>query len=108
MARIRKYKQLIALAKTTNGILMVDHPDVLTILDGTLYRLPTQMWCIKTKAGLEVRPVRQGRKIIAYEIPALAWSAQPAVDPATLTPVGAFTPVAETVAESVAETQAAV
>lgn len=72
MARIRKFQKMLDIAKRYNGVLTVDNPELVTLLaDGTSYRLASYIWDIKHYAGLTVTAVRQGRKILAYEIPAL-------------------------------------
>lgn len=72
MARIRKFQKMLDIAKRYNGVLTVDNPELVTLLaNGTGYRLASYIWDIKHYAGLTVTAVRQGRKILAYEIPAL-------------------------------------
>lgn len=81
--RQRVYHKLMEIAKQTGGQIRLGDADVQAVMtgpngDSTMYRMPTQIWAIRTKAGLEVKAIRQGRKIIAYEIPALAVTPSPA------------------------------
>lgn len=73
----RKYVKMLDIAKKYNGVLTVDNPELLALLsNGTGYRLASYIWDIKHYAGLSVTAVRQGRKILAYEIPALKFVAE--------------------------------
>lgn len=73
MARnARLFHQLVEIAKQKSGRLEVSDPDVLAVMGKTLYRLPTQIWAIRTKLSLAVTTERAGRKITAYVLPAFA------------------------------------
>lgn len=69
----RKYFKLYELAKKYNGVLMPDNPEVVTLLNGgdTIYRFASYIYDIKKYLKVEVKTVRSGRRVLAYEIPAL-------------------------------------
>jgi hypothetical protein len=108
MARTRKHLLLVDIAIRNNGVIALDNPDVQKILaNGTAYRLPSYIWDIKHYSQLEVTAVRQNRKIIAYELPAikaLAASAQTVVEPMRPTP-SVETVSAEIVSAEIVQTE---
>lgn len=75
MSKIAPYQTVLNLAKSKQGVLSVSDPDLTAALvsngKSTAYRLPTYVWEIRTKAGITVTPIRQGKTVIAYEFPAL-------------------------------------
>lgn len=75
MSKSAPYQTVLNLAKTKQGVLSVSDPDLVAALvsngKSTAYRLPTYVWEIRTKAGITVTPIRQGKTVIAYEFPAL-------------------------------------
>lgn len=75
----RKYAKIIKLMESKGGRVEVSDPDLAVILGDALYRVASYIWDIKHYAGLEVKAVRQGRKVVAYELTALV---APAVAPA--------------------------
>lgn len=76
----RKYAKIIKLMESKGGRVEVTDPDLSAILGSALYRVASYIWDIKHYAGLEVKAVRQGRKVVAYELVALTQSA-PVADP---------------------------
>ena len=71
----RVFKQVAALAQRLGGVLPVNDPTLAVVMSAsrgkdTLYRLPTQMYAIRKHLKLEVKAVRVGRKVVAYEFPA--------------------------------------
>ena len=74
MMKTKMYEQVAALMQRKQGRILVNDPDLdaVTVVQGksTKYRLATYMWEIRTKMSLAVLPIRQGRCVIAYEVPA--------------------------------------
>lgn len=81
----RKYAKLIKLMESKGGRVEVTDPDLVLLLGKAHYRVASYIWDIKHYAGLEVKAVRTGRKVVAYELVALAQTSAPAepVAPAT-------------------------
>lgn len=82
----RKYAKIIKLMESKGGRVEVSDPDLAAILGAALYRVASYIWDIKHYAGLEVKAIRNGRKVVAYELVALspATPAAPVADePAT-------------------------
>lgn len=73
-----KYTRVLTLMQELGGRVAVDDAALLTILDG--YKAVSAMSDIRSKAKLEVRTIREGRKAVAYELVA----ATPATDGAVL------------------------
>ncbi len=68
MARTRKYLKIVDLAQSKGGRLEANDPDLATLLGvHVLYKLPTYMWALRKKHGINVTAIRQGRKVIAYQ-----------------------------------------
>lgn len=68
----RKYAKIIKLMESKGGRVEVTDPDLATILGAALYRVASYIWDIKHYAGLDVKAVRVGRKVVAYELTAIA------------------------------------
>lgn len=68
----RKYAKIIKLMESKGGRVEVSDPDLAAILGKALYRVASYVWDIKHYAGLDVKAIRQGRKVVAYELTAIA------------------------------------
>lgn len=68
----RKYAKIIKLMESKGGRVEVTDPDLEVILGKALYRVASYIWDIKHYAGLDVKAIRNGRKVVAYELTALA------------------------------------
>lgn len=87
-----KYESVLALMKQRpNGRIEVSDPELQTTLGKLAYRLPTYMSQIRRMSKLEVRGIREGRKVVAYELGALA----PAPETQEATPVDVSAGVVE-------------
>ena len=64
----RKFAQIIKLMESKGGRVEVSDPDLAAILGKALYRVASYIWDIKHYAGLEVKAIRNGRKVVAYEL----------------------------------------
>lgn len=76
---MEKYLKVLELMKTKGGKVEATDPDLTALLGGpvgqtgsVLYRLPTYMSFIRKFAKLEVTGIRNGRKVVAYELVAVA------------------------------------
>jgi hypothetical protein len=69
---VRKFAQIIKLMESKGGRVEVTDPDLAAILGDALYRVASYIWDIKHYAGLEVKAIRNGRKVVAYELVATA------------------------------------
>jgi hypothetical protein len=67
----RKYEKVLELMKNKNGRVSVDDAELLTLLGRLKYRMASYMSGIRRRAKLDVRAVRDGRKVVAYELSAL-------------------------------------
>jgi hypothetical protein len=78
----RKYAKIIKLMESKGGRVEVTDPDLSAILGKALYRVASYIWDIKHYAGLDVKAIRNGRKVVAYELVAIAPAtpAAPAAD----------------------------
>lgn len=68
---MEKYLKVLDLMKSKGGRVEITDPDLAALLGKVLYRLPTYMSRIRTSAHLDVVGVREGRKVVAYELGAL-------------------------------------
>lgn len=68
----RKFAKIIKLMESKGGRVEVTDPDLDAILGKALYRVASYIWDIKHYAGLEVKAIRTGRKVVAYELVATA------------------------------------
>jgi hypothetical protein len=70
----KMYEKVADVVKSKQGIVAVNDPDLDAVLmvngKSTKYRLATYMWEIRTKMNLAVVPVRTGRMVTSYEVPA--------------------------------------
>ncbi len=87
---MEKYEKVLGLMMTKGGKVSVDDADLATLLEretpeetfkegdarrtSLLYRLPTYISFIRKYAKLEIDGIRVGRKVVAYELTALARS----------------------------------
>lgn len=79
---MEKYLKVLELMKTKGGKIEVSDPDLTALLGRVNYRLPTYMSFIRRKAKLEVTGIRIGRKVVAYELVALAPADAPTLETA--------------------------
>jgi hypothetical protein len=68
----RKFAKIIKLMESKGGRVEVTDPDLKDILGDALYRVASYIWDIKHYAGLDVKAIRAGRKVVAYELVATA------------------------------------
>jgi hypothetical protein len=70
---VRKFQKVLDVMRAKGGRVELNDPDMLAVMGGlTEKHVPSLMWRIRTHAGLEVRGIRSGRKVVAYELVALA------------------------------------
>ena len=67
----RKYEKVLKLMQDKGGRIAVEDADLQTTLGRLIYKTPGYMSCIRRYAKLEVRAVRNGRKVTAYELVAM-------------------------------------
>lgn len=67
----RKYEKVLSLMKDKGGRIEVADADLQATLGRLIYKTPGYMSCIRRYAKLEVRSIRDGRKVVAYELAAL-------------------------------------
>lgn len=76
---VRKYVKVLDVMRAKGGRVAVNDPDMLAVMGNlTEKHVASLMWRIRTHAGLEVRGIRNGRKVVAYELVAMA--SDPVVD----------------------------
>lgn len=82
----RKFTKVLALMQSKGGRLELNDSDLVALLgdgeDGLMYRVASYFSNIRRRAGLEVRAIRNGRKVVAYELVATAAPATDAAAPA--------------------------
>ena len=80
----RKFTKVLALMQSKGGRLELDDKDLIDMLgegeDGLMYRVASYFSAIRRRAGLEVKAVRNGRKVVAYELVAQTGSDTPTTD----------------------------
>jgi hypothetical protein len=92
---MEKYEKVLELMKAKGGKVSVDDAELAVLLEretpeetfkegdarrtSLLYRLPTYISFIRKYAKLEINGIRTGRKVVAYELAALA-TAEPIED----------------------------
>lgn len=68
----RKFSKVLALMQSKGGRLELADPDLVSMLgegdDGLMYRVASYFSAIRKRGGLDVRAVRDGRKVVAYEL----------------------------------------
>jgi hypothetical protein len=64
----RKYTKVLALMQEKGGRIEVNDPDLTALLGRLIYKLAGYMSGIRNRAKLEVRAIRNGRKVTAYEL----------------------------------------
>jgi hypothetical protein len=71
---MEKYEKVLALMQTKpNGVVSVRDLDLLHILgDRLAYRIPMYMSNIRRKANVKVRGIRKSRKVVGYQLVAMA------------------------------------
>jgi hypothetical protein len=90
---MQKYEKVLNLMKSKGGVVRLDDPDLAAMLvrdepeekfkegdarrTSLLYRMPTFVYSIRKFAKLEVNGIREGRKVVAYELAALATTDTP-------------------------------
>ena len=93
------WKQLLNRATELHGDLKLSDPIVAKIVEGYESRFINYVYGIKKCAKLDCIPVRQGKKVIGYQIPALAALA-PSVPVAEETPASSDAAVSDAPVES--------
>lgn len=79
---MEKYERVLELMKQKGGKVSVTDADLTALLGRLIYRLPTYMSFIRRFAKLDVKGIREGRKVVAYELAALAAPVEtPAAEP---------------------------
>ena len=82
----RKYTKVLALMQEKGGRIEVADPELNALLGRLIYKLAGYMSNIRRRAKLEVKAVRQGRKVVAYElVAATPVETTPAEQPAATT-----------------------
>lgn len=67
-----KYERVLDLMRTKpDGRIEVNDPELLTLLGTLAYRIPTYISCIRRLSKLDVKGIREGRKVVAYQLVAL-------------------------------------
>ena len=70
----KMFEKVADVIKSKQGMIAVNDPDLDAVLmvngKSTKNRLATYMWEIRTKMNLAVVPVRTGRTVTSYEVPA--------------------------------------
>lgn len=74
MSGQKMYEKVAAVIQNKGGIVSVADADLDAVMmvngKSTKYRLATYMWEIRTKMNLAVVPMRTGRSVTSYEVPA--------------------------------------
>jgi hypothetical protein len=79
----RKFTKVLALMETKGGRVDVTDSDLNALLGKLMYRVASYMSAIRRRGGKEVRAIRNGRKVVAYELVASAGSSADVAAPAT-------------------------
>lgn len=85
----RLYTHVLDLMKKNGGRVDLDSPELAAILTNgkttksTMYRVAGYIYDIRKYAKLDVQAIRTGRKVIAYELVALATEPAVSTEPAT-------------------------
>ena len=64
----RKYTKVLELMQAKGGRVEIADEDLTALLGRLMYRLASYMSSIRRRAKLEVKAVRDGRKVVAYEL----------------------------------------
>jgi len=83
---MEKYEKVLTLMqRKTDGILRMDDAELLALLGPELasYRVPMYISNIRKKANLDVKGIREGRTVVAYQLMAAAPKAPAAPTPLT-------------------------
>jgi hypothetical protein len=83
------WTKVLELMRNKGGRVELTDPDLENLLGRTMYRISTYMWYIRTQAQVEVRAIRNGRKVVAYELAAVQAPAGRAVVSRTNGPAAA-------------------
>jgi len=67
----RKYTKVLEVMKAKGGRVELTDPDLNQVLGRLMYKVSGYMSCIRRYAHLEVKAVRDGRKVVAYELVSL-------------------------------------
>lgn len=69
---VRKYVKVLNLMQSKGGRIDINDPELAAVMGNlTEKHIPSLMWRIRTHAGLLVRGIRVGRKIVTYELVAV-------------------------------------
>ena len=83
----RKFTKVLSLMQSKGGRLDINDADLVALLgdgeDGLMYRVASYFSNIRRRAGLEVRAIRNGRKVVAYELVAAVAPTSDSAAPAT-------------------------
>lgn len=75
----RKFSKVLALMEQKGGRIDANDPELDALLGPLMYRKASYFSSIRRRAGLEVMAIRNGRKVVAYELTATA-AASPAAE----------------------------
>ena len=82
----RKFTKVLALMQSKGGRLEANDTDLATLLGPLLYRKASYFSNIRRRAGLEVKAVRVGRNVVAYELVAVLSPAPESTDTVVTAP----------------------
>lgn len=75
---MEKHTKVLELMQSKpGGRVELTDPELQSLLGRLVYRVATYMSCIRRLNKLEVRAIRTGRKVVAYELVALADANKP-------------------------------
>lgn len=64
----RIYVHVLELMKKNGGRVDLDNTELIGLVGDTMYRVAGYIYDIRKYAKLEVRAIRNGRKVVAYEL----------------------------------------
>lgn len=88
----RKFTKVLTLMQAKGGRIELNDADLVALLGedrsqgGLMYRVASYFSNIRRRAGLDVRAVRNGRKVVAYELVAVVPTATESADPTAAVP----------------------
>ncbi len=88
----RLYTHVLDIMKKNGGSVALDNPDLAKLLESnksgksTMYRVAGYIYDIRKYAKLDVKAIRKGRKVVAYELVALSPASETAPAPAVAEP----------------------
>ena len=66
-----KYTNVLEVMNAMGGRVELSDPELFQVLGSLMYKVSGYMSCIRRYAHLEVKAVRDGRKVVAYELVSL-------------------------------------